>query len=673
MERREKCNFRLKKKSGENENGRNKRYKKSDRKNVQIALFDDDCDSDSQEKDEIGDTSTRKVQRVDKIRSVKNGNILIEDERNVEDQGRDKVSQTFINNLKKKLSRLNSQKKIVYLNLPPNGSSNTAVRNTTSAAIDISHASSADSDDSDHFSDVEIKDMDSFIIRKDTTLGLNEERGEEGSLLKSDKILHKETEEIQTEMKNSKDGVGGADEGMNRRSNHDNENEKGKTSFILKDSDNSNENKQLTKTYIITEENLTFKRKALLDSVNKNETDNIFRRELNLYQDFKEHNVKIENYGSLILKKMGFNENIYNEYINKYYNYDECSDDNYFDKIYKHFSSREFRFTGIGAEGEMKENMEEIKGGEKGKKGYTERKQGEHMDEVSNSRSRGRNCERNRERNRERNCRRSDQYGEAIDVTDAEEEEKSHADNSSHFFEGLIVKINLKTHPFYKRKGIIIYKRGEENKMKKKKKKKRRRLIYGLLLFKNYKHLSVHKKIILDEMDKLRKRYEHDKEADSEKKAMGKRTCSSVSHSGTSSSSSSGSRSNSSSSSDSNSRRNCDEHDKRLWAPFLKRLRSKSYLGKNERMMRDNHEDEKKEEFNIVEIKKKYLETTVSDEYTKCKVVSKRICHPVKKMPLYGETVELKKIKSNYAFVQVRKKYILKVSLDDVCHHLSGV
>lgn len=56
---------------------------------------------------------------------------------------------------------------------------------------------------------------------------------------------------------------------------------------------------------------------------------------------------------------MGYKEDVYNEYINKYYN--EYSEQNYFDKIYNNLQSRDFRFTGVGAEEEMKQNMESIK------------------------------------------------------------------------------------------------------------------------------------------------------------------------------------------------------------------------------------------------------------------------------------------------------------------------
>ncbi|CXH16342.1 hypothetical protein PBK173_000521300 [Plasmodium berghei] len=103
------------------------------------------------------------------------------------------------------------------------------------------------------------------------------------------------------------------------------------------------------------------------------------------------------------------------------------------------------------------------------------------------------------------------------------------------------------------------------------------------------------------------------------------------------------------------------EYAKNYWRPIIKKLND--YTVSNG----------KKVEFYITEVKSYYLETVINDECLKCKVVNKNIYNPSKNETLYKETVELKKIKEDNAYIQVHKKYNLKVSLDDICQYIGHV
>ncbi|CRG99452.1 conserved Plasmodium protein, unknown function [Plasmodium relictum] len=599
MDTKIKCNIKITNNSNENKN----------KKRKILNIFDNLYKNDEEDEN--------KIEKIQKIKSIKNGQIFVDPLREKLNDSKDMLSLNFISNLEKKLSRINNKKKIIYLNFPKNDSC------SDSSNEDISK---------ENISDVEISDITNLIIKNNNdynnnTNNKNESINNKLELKKKNDIiqlneynLNKETIEDNngnSEFTKKKDNICNNDFNTLNSDYNTNDNEKNSNNNIMINSD-----KSMIYDHNITEKNLTFKRKALLDKFNKNEKEMILKNELNLYQDFKEHNIQIENYGKYILSKMGYNEDIYNKYINKYYN--EYSNNNYFDKIYEYFQSREFRFTGIGAEEEMKENMEkikeekyddEIKDKEKEKTKDIEKKKEKNI--YSNNFKNGKSShleERdNWNRNIVNNNNKNEKKGNIIEKTRKNKmEEKKTSSYNNNFFEGLIVKINLKTHEFYKRKGIIIYK---------KEKKDNNKCYYGLLLFKNFKYIIPYKKIIKEKI----KEFKNGKQ----------------------------------------------DNYKYFWSIILKDLTKNKELSIDSI---DNKErKEKNKEFEISEVNSKYLETSINDNCLKCKVVNKNLNHPIKKISLYKETVELKKIKMNYAYIQFRKKYILKVSLDDICQYINHI
>ncbi|CAD2103109.1 conserved Plasmodium protein, unknown function [Plasmodium vinckei] len=315
---------------------------KENKKPPKVNIFDEICKSDEneEEEEEDDDEHKKKIQKVEKITSMKDGNIFIEqtekDIKNMND--REKANFNFINNLKKKLDRVNNKNNITYLNYFPNGNN----QNDNQKLLNLENSDGYDSNE--NLSDVEMKDINNFIIKKSEV-----QNSEHYNNVSNDE------EEI-----NKNDTVSNGEK-LNSFNNMDD--------IEINNSDDIS-------NFKVSENSLAFKRKQILDRFNKKDKEYNLKNELNFYQDFKEHNIKIENYGLKILKKMGYNEDIYNQYINTYYNTNEeknISDKNntnanYYDKIYEYFSSRQFRFTGVGAEDEMKENMEKIKHNDKNEK-----------------------------------------------------------------------------------------------------------------------------------------------------------------------------------------------------------------------------------------------------------------------------------------------------------------
>ncbi|CRG96788.1 conserved Plasmodium protein, unknown function [Plasmodium gallinaceum] len=550
----------------------------------------------------------KKTEKIQKIRSIKNGQMLIDSVKEKLNDSTDILSLNFIKNLEKKLNRINNKKKIIYLNYPKN---------------DSYSDSSNESSSKENISDVEISDITNLIIKNDNdcnnyTKNKSESLNNELKIISKDDIIQLNKDNLNKEIIKVNDECGDK-----KNSIHDN------YSNILnctnKENDDENNiisnDKNMIHDYNITEQNLTFKRKTLLDKFNKNEKEMILKNELNLYQDFKEHNIQIENYGKHILSKMGYNEDIYNKYINKYYN--EYSDNNYFDKIYEYFQSREFRFTGIGAEEEMKENMEIIKKEKYDNKneGVEDKKKIKDIEKKNLFTNNFKDCknndleetdESNRDVANNNNNNKCELKSNIIEKTKKDKIEEKKSGKNNNFFEGLIVKINLKTHEFYKRKGIIIYK---------KEKKDINKCYYGLLLFKNYKYIIPYKKIIKEKI----KEFQNEKQ----------------------------------------------DNYNYFWEIILKDLKKKIELNKD--YINNKERKEKNKEFEICEVNSKYLETIINNDCLKCKIVNKNLSHPIKKTSLYKETVELKKIKMNYAYIQFRKKYILKVSLDDICQYINHI
>ncbi|EUD72079.1 hypothetical protein YYG_02780 [Plasmodium vinckei petteri] len=568
---------------------------KENKKPPKVNIFDEICKSDEneEEEEEDDDEHKKKIQKVEKITSMKDGNIFIEqtekDIKNMND--REKANFNFINNLKKKLDRVNNKNNITYLNYFPNGNN----QNDNQKLLNLENSDGYDSNE--NLSDVEMKDINNFIIKKSEV-----QNSEHYNNVSNDE------EEI-----NKNDTVSNGEK-LNSFNNMDD-------TEINHSDDISN--------FKVSENSLAFKRKQILDRFNKKDKEYNLKNELNFYQDFKEHNIKIENYGLKILKKMGYNEDIYNQYINTYYNTNDeknISDKNntnanYYDKIYEYFSSRQFRFTGVGAEDEMKENMEKIKHNDKNEKEENSNDSRHNTDEDNQHSEQERDTKEKKKKKHDKFYNSSSQFEnknrDKNTLNNEEKEDENYIDNCNNFFEGLLVKINLKEHEFYKRKGIIIYK---------KKRRKKKQYYYGLLIFKTYKHISTYKKYIMGKIDEFLEKTEKHSEKNYEEND----------HEQT-------------------------EYAKNYWRPIIKKLNA--YTESNS----------KKLEFDFTEVKSYYLETVINDECLKCKVVNKNIYHPSKNETLYKETAELKKIKEDRAYIQVHKKYDLKVSLDDICQYIGHV
>ncbi|SOV78967.1 conserved Plasmodium protein, unknown function [Plasmodium reichenowi] len=654
-------------------------------------------------KEEDEENEIKDEERIEHIKCIKEGKILIDVEKQKENS-KDHLYLNFLNNLENKLNRIQNKKEIIYLNFPKKcNNNNNNIKNNMSDEYDHhqdvnSSIHSNDSQSSERDSDIEIRNLSSFIIHKD----------------KNNLKLNKEKENGKLENNIDNDNIQDNNQMKTQHQNFDH-------TYNMDDTNNDDiSTNNLTHIYNVTEKNLTFKRKILLDKFNKHDKEVLIKNEINLYDDFKEHNIEIENYGKYILKKMGYKEDVYNEYINKYYN--EYSEQNYFDKIYNNLQSRDFRFTGVGAEEEMKQNMENIKKGDSNHelKGedthktddsdynndkskicnkYDESKKYNkyYKSKICNKYDKSKICNKydkskicnkydeSKKYNKSNSSYSSTSKRESSNTEDRSLNSLDNQDNSSYlsdnpnyktnkhtkdrkdkykltstsnstnsshnnydyikkktnntieehkyssdklnydnndknyvFFKGLIVKINLETHEFYKRKGIVLYKIKKEKAENGKKTKNTHTYIYGLLIFKHYKYILPYKHIIKDKL----KNMEHN-------------FCT-------------------------------QQENKDIWTHFINQLniKNKSY---NHNNYSDHHTNQ---QFHISQIKSNYLETTINQDVRKCKIVNKNLKHPVKEENLYKEIVELKKIKSNHAYVQIRKKYIMKVSLDDVCQYV---
>ncbi|CAA9987511.1 conserved Plasmodium protein, unknown function [Plasmodium knowlesi strain H] len=587
------------------------KLKKSDqnsgsRKRKTLDVFEGSHYSHDEEnnKNEPEERAARKAQ---KIRGIKNGEIIAEPSNDLEKEANSATSD-FIRSLQEKLERVQSKKKIVYLNFPKKVGSGLSNKQSDEEYIrgkpsDGPNELSGGSADGNNRNDDSHEKEDLAGLAKDDDLATGGELEADTDLGADDRLV--DDAELTAEF-------------------HLNRNEQDKSH-----------------KYHISEKSLTYKRKLFLEKFNKNQKESIFKNEMNMYTDFDDHHIQVENYGKRILKKMGFNEEVYNKYINQYYQ--ERSDKNYFDKIYDSFQAREFRFTGVGAEEEMRENMQRIRDGERGRNRSAGRNRSGSgsQDEEDNRerRKKRRNGEKERGDKPEDNAQRSS--GKSEHGEEATCAEPSPSDKTDNLFEGLIVKINLKTHEFYKRKGVIVYtKRRRKRKTKTKdrnmKETEESSCMLGLLLFKNHKYIHLYKEMVKKKI----KDYLSWKAGDY--------------HSGDDSS--------------------VDSHEnekKKFWKIFLKELIKKvKHDRDDDGGVRNN---ESKEPFHLTEVKSKYVETSISEDTVKCKVVGRGIHLSKGDMSLYKQTVKLKKIKGDHAHVQVQDGHLLKLSLDDICQYINHV
>lgn len=607
--------------------------KKGKKEVVPSREFDAFDYSDGEQNEKLG--KGNKGYKVENVKGIRNGEIVIDKSADQSQKKEDPLTLNFINNLENKLNRINSTKKIVYLNFPI-GSNEETHSNECSGGGTGNSIEYVSDDNVSSTSEKKKKGRRSSSKKKRNKTDKVREEKNERTTSYIETIKEHEEKNINSENDNTSD-----DENSNNSLFNDPDilpdfstslkgSERHETlcsSNLSLNTDEYNSSSNLPET------SLAFKRKQFLEKINNKEEEFVFKNELNLYKDFKEHKIEIEDYGRLILNKMGYDEETYNTYINKYYK--ETSDSNYFDKIYEQFHTRTFRFTGIGTEGEMEENLEHIKNEgdgkisdkdssnrkEKGNASLTELKKSSREIMYSARKEDGKKTE---EKKRKRESmfdkepgewksnkrvidrKRGNEKGECYSPVDDEKNEKNYTGNSD-FFEGLIVKINLKTHEHYKRKGIIIFK-----------KRKKDEIYYGLLLFRNYELVDCVKKRIIRKLEEA-----HGEEPSGVKY---------------------------------------------FWLHFIKELNKKVSL---EKEVKRYDIDEKKKKitnyFDIAEVKCKYLETVIRGDCSKCKIVSTLLRHPRKKTSMYKETVELLKIKSNYAYIKYRKKYNMKVSLDDIC------
>ncbi|VUZ94865.1 conserved Plasmodium protein, unknown function [Plasmodium vivax] len=590
-----KCHIKLKKSE----------QKSSTRKRKTLDVFEGLHGSHDDGKDK-NETEERTAAKAQKIRGIKNGQIITEPRDDLEKQTHSATSH-FIRSLQEKLERVQNKKKIVYLNFPQKGGAGLSERQP-----------------------------DGELVRVSTPDGKKRggSRTEEGG---------------PDELSAGSAGSAGSADGVEPSDHSQGEDSSGLAaddSELAADFPQGLKQQNEARKYPISEESLTYKRKLFLEKFHKNEKESIFKNEMSMYTDFDDHHIQVENYGKRILRKMGFDEEAYNRYINQYYQ--ERSDKNYFDRIYESFEAREFRFTGVGAEGEMKENMQRIRGrsgssGGSGSKGRSE------------SRSESRTGRTNRRSGfSERNDKPHDHPQRSKGKGERREEARCAdprpRDNTDDLFEGLIVKINLKTHEFYKRKGVILYRgwrrrRGVETKGRTTGGgADETRCVLGLLLFKSHKYIHLYKEMIKEKI----KDYLSWKGDRGGKKQTGDDPIRD------------------------DPRVEDRQHErKQFWELFLKRL-----IKKVERDRKDDHgerNNKSKQPFHLTEVKPKYVETSISEDTVKCKVVRRGVCHPKGDTSLYKQTVKLKKINGDCAHVQVEGGHLLRLSLDDVCQYISHV
>ncbi|ANQ07603.1 Uncharacterized protein PCOAH_00016790 [Plasmodium coatneyi] len=561
-----KCHIKLKKSDQKNN---------STRKRKTLNVFDGSHYSQDEGKDK-NETEEGTAAKAQKIRGIKNGQIVVDPSNDLEKEANSATSH-FIRSLQEKLERVQSKKKIVYLNFPKKGGTGLSDKKSNGEIVSVSSSEEGPIELSAGSADV--RDPSDHSYESEDSAGLGDEE------LTAD--FHQDPKQPDKSQK-----------------------------------------------YHISEESLTYKRKVFLEKFNKNEKESIFKNEMRMYTDFDDHHIQVENYGKRILSKMGFNEEVYNRYINQYYQ--ERSDKNYFDRIYDSFQSREFRFTGVGAEEEMRENMQRIRGA-KGNRSKSRSGSSNNGEDSTTGRKKRRSEGSDRGHKPHENAHRSNnkwEHGEEATCADPPP-----SDNTDNLFEGLIVKINLKTHEFYKRKGVIVY-----TKRKRKRKTKGRnvgwddesRYILGLLLFKSQKYIHLYKEMVKKKI----KDYLSWKEGDHP-------------------------RGDDSSVDDSQNER------KEFWEAFLKQL-----IKKVKRDREDDHgvrNNESKEPFHLTEVKSKYVETSITDDTVKCKVVGTGIHLSRGDTSLYKQTVKLKKIKGDHANVEVEGGHILRLSLDDICQYISHV
>ncbi|EUD68064.1 hypothetical protein C922_01676 [Plasmodium inui San Antonio 1] len=607
-----KCHIKLKKSDQKN----------SSRKRKTLNVFEGSHYSQDEGKD-INETEEWTSSRAQKIRGIRNGQVIAEPRNDLEKQA-DSATSHFIRSLQEKLERVQNKKKIVYLNFPKKRKSRLSAKHSDGEPVLVSSSEaknvgagrmeeegpnemSAGSSDGRDSNDDSLEAEDSAGLEADVGLATDDDLAANGDLAANDELT--------------------ADF-------HHDATQRGNA-----------------QRYHISEESLTYKRKLFLEKFNRNEKDSIFKNEMNMYTDFDDHHIKVENYGKRILSKMGFNEEVYNKYINQYYQ--ERSDKNYFDRIYDSFQSREFRFTGVGAEEEMRENLQRIRGSEGNRsKGGTKSRS------RSGSRSRSKSGSNRRSGSRQQGDKPRDgaqrSKGKEEDPHGATCADPSPSDNTDNLFEGLIVKINLKTHEFYKRRGVIVYTRGRSRCGRKNSGMNtggadQSRCILGLLLFRSHKYIHLYKKMVKKKIkDYLSWKADRAGTDNTREYDIGEDHLA-----------------------DDSSVDSRQNERKQFWEVFLKQLLREIKLDrKDEHRVRNN---ESKQPFHLTEVKSKYVETSITEDTVKCKVVGRSICLSKGSISLYKQTVKLKKIRGDHAHVQVEGGHLLRLSLDDICQYISHV
>lgn len=632
---------------------------------------------EDQEDAEYPEVFSKRKKNAETIKSIKGGKLCVDYSINTNNEVQDASRQHFINSLENKLNRIKNKKQIVWLNLP-NGGLNNNLNDKENISMNLENGimSSDPTKDNLKGDTIQLTNFQKDCSGKKEYAEVPQESYEHQSQVKvkrvssNDVLLGRGKFEVKKE----------EDESDEEDEEEENEDELQDTlcnfhtlqSVNNQMKDGADETTTTAKEYNLTENNLAYKRKKFLEKINKKEEGSIFKDELHLYSDFKHHMMDIGNYGTYILNKMGYNEELYNSYINEYYDSqmpnekngqtnERTEKKNYFDRIYESMQHRTFRFMGVGAEEEMEKNLERIleeqkkdeEEEEEKKKNNKETSNRESKEEKKRKQKDGENDiyssmnSEDRKKHHNKKMKDNNSNKSELPMKDEIKKEKEYIEvrnnyegNNTLLFEGLLVKINLKTHEFYNRKGIVIYKK---TKTKVENKKTQSGIYLGLLLFKNLEDIILHKKIIKEKIEDYLYHCE---------------------------------RNNTNYSSDSSNNSNSSEDDnnpKHFWKLILKDLNSEKnlYSKSSSYIKNKDNKSSKKQLFEITEIKPKYVETVITKYCSKCKIVNTNIVHPKKGTSLYKETVEMIKQKSSYAYIKVRKKYELQVSFDDICESVN--
>lgn len=631
---------------------------------------------EDQEDAEYPEGFSKKKENAETIKSIKGGKLCVDYSINTNNEVQDASRQHFINSLENKLNRIKNKKQIVWLNLP-NGCLNNNLNDKENVSMNLENGIMSCDPTKDNLKGdtIQLTNFQNDCSGKKEYAKVPQESYEHQSQVKVKRV-------------SSNDILLGRGEFEVKKEEHESEeeDEEEENEDELQDTlcnfhtlqsvnnqmkDGTNETTRTAKEYNLTENNLAYKRKKFLEKINKKEEGSIFKDELHLYSDFKHHMMDIGNYGTYILNKMGYNEELYNSYINEYYDSqmpkeksgqtDERTEKkNYFDRIYESMQNRTFRFMGVGAEEEMEKNLERIL--EEQKKDEEEEEKKKNNKETSNRESKEEKKRKQKDgendiyssmnsedRKKHHNKKMKDNNSNKSELPMKDEIKKdkeylevrnNYKGNNTLLFEGLLVKINLKTHEFYNRKGIVIYKK---RKTKGENKRTQSGIYLGLLLFNNLEDIILHKKIIKEKIEDYLYHCE---------------------------------RNNTNYNSDSSNNSNSSEDDnnpEHFWKLILKNLNSEKnlYSKSSSYIKNKDNKSSKKQLFEITEIKPKYVETVITKYCSKCKIVNTNIVHPKKGTSLYKETVEMIKQKSSYAYIKVRKKYELQVSFDDICESVN--